>query len=175
MVRCILPFGPLAQGGQAVKQALLTVPEMWGGTLGWASLSQTAQHGVGVSVTGHLPSIIMPGLLLSARKWKQAKHGSSIKVSLARPARLLERTWGFQHAAHHQNKPLTSSAQKRCATTVVLARGPTHEDKPRQVATPLPTEACRAGDPSSSDAAAGHVAVMWLQPHVQWACSQLLR
>lgn len=80
------------------QQALLTAPEMWGRTFGWPFPSQTTQHGFGMLVTDHLPSIMMPGLSLSNRKWKQQSTaspwmaGSSIKASLAGPASCLEET-----------------------------------------------------------------------------------
>lgn len=149
LVRCILPLRQLERGGQAVKQTPLTAPEMWGGILGWASPSQTAQHGFGVSVMGHLLSIIVPGHLLSNRKWKQAKSTAPPQLALASKFHLQDLPGtSRKHGGPGDPDVLPTAKTSRpppvhrgdVPSQCSWPGGPTHKDKQCQVATPLPTE-----------------------------------
>lgn len=91
-------FYPLGdQGGQALKQALLTAPEMWGGTLGYASSSHTAQHHFREPVMGHLLSIVVPDFLFSSRKWNSQTSSTtgSASVTAGHMATCSQLWWAF--------------------------------------------------------------------------------
>lgn len=100
LIRRILSSRRLRQGGQAVKRALLTAPEMRGGTSAHASASRS------VSVMGHPPNVTVPGLLLANRNWSQAKHGSP--APKFRLGELLG-SWRRRRSSGH---PATLSASK---------------------------------------------------------------